>query len=388
MSKVVAFIPARCGSKSIPSKNIKLICGQPLIYWNAAALQTCAAIDEVVVATDCDEIAEIVSGFGFPKLKVYRRQPANAQDHSSTESVILEYLELAQLDASSTFLLVQATSPLTSTVHFQEGLELFRAKRADALLTCVRWKRFFWSEEGASLNYDYKNRPRRQDFDGQLMENGAFYISTVGKIRESGNRISGKIAVYEMPEYTALELDEPDDWDVAEKLMRKYRIIKDQRFANLKLFISDVDGVLTDAGMYYSEHGDELKKFNTHDGMAFRLMQSQGILTGFITSENTKMVERRAKKLKVEFLFQGKKHGGKLAAIQQICTQKGIKLSEVAYIGDDINCREALENVGIKACPANALPEIKTIPGIIHLERSGGQGVVREFYEKYLHPNR
>ena len=384
MSKVVAFIPARCGSKSIPAKNIKMLSGQPLLYWNAEALQSCPLVDEIIVATDCDEIANVANGFGFEKLKVYRRKAANAQDQSSTESVILEYLDHAQLSSDTTFMLVQATSPLTSSQHFEEGLEYLKAKKADSLLTCVRWKRFFWSEEGESLNYDYKNRPRRQDFSGQLMENGAFYISKVSNILESKNRISGNILVYEMPEYTSVELDEPDDWVAAEKLMRKYRVLKAQDFKSIKLFISDVDGVMTDAGMYYSEFGDELKKFNTHDGMAFRLMQTQGVLTGIITSENTKMVERRAKKLQLDYLFQGKKHGGKLAAIEHICAQENIALSEVAYIGDDINCKEALEAVGFKACPADALPLIKNIPGIIHMDSKGGEGVVREFYEKFM----
>ena len=83
----------------------------------------------------------------------------------------------------------------------------------------------------------------------------------------------------------------------------------------IKLFVTDVDGVLTDAGMYYSENGDELKKFNTHDGMAFQLMRNEGLKTAIITSENTKIVENRAQKLKVDYLYQGKKHGGKLDSV-------------------------------------------------------------------------
>ena len=72
------------------------------------------------------------------------------------------------------------------------------------------------------MNYDYRHRPRRQEFDGMLMENGAFYINTVGNIIASGNRLSGKIGIYEMPEYTAFEIDEPDDWEVMENLKRSH----------------------------------------------------------------------------------------------------------------------------------------------------------------------
>ena len=162
-------------------------------------------------------------------------------------------------------------------------------------------------------------------------------------------------------------------------LSANYHAKKD--FNNIKLFLTDVDGVLTDAGMYYSENGDELKKFNTHDGMGLQLIKEHGIKTGIVTSENTKLVERRYNKLKLDFLYQGKREGGKLATVTELCRQEGITLKEVAYIGDDINCQELLENVGIAACPANALPSIQNIPGIIQLRKKGGEGCVREFIE-------
>jgi 2-dehydro-3-deoxyphosphooctonate aldolase (KDO 8-P synthase) len=149
----------------------------------------------------------------------------------------------------------------------------------------------------------------------------------------------------------------------------------------VKLFLTDVDGVLTDAGMYYSEKGDELKKFNTHDGMGLQLIRNMGIKTGIITSENTQMVERRFNKLKLDYLYQGKREGGKLAAAIEICQKEGISISEVAYIGDDVNCLDLLSEVGWAACPASAVKSIKQIPGITHLSKNGGEGCVREFIE-------
>jgi len=152
----------------------------------------------------------------------------------------------------------------------------------------------------------------------------------------------------------------------------------------IKLFLSDVDGVLTDAGMYYSESGDELKKFNTHDGMGLQLIGQQGIKTGIITSEDTKMVERRYNKLKLDYLYQGKREGGKLASVKEICEKEGITLKEVAYIGDDVNCFELLSSVGLAACPADALEAIKNIPGIMQMKKKGGEGCVREFVEMII----
>ena len=149
----------------------------------------------------------------------------------------------------------------------------------------------------------------------------------------------------------------------------------------IKLFLSDVDGVMTDAGMYYTESGDEFKKFNTHDGMAFQLLREAGIKTGIITTENTKIVERRATKLKVDYLYQGKGFGNKLQAAKEICEKENISLQEVAYIGDDINCLELLSSVGVAACPANAVNKVRSIPNIIQVEVKGGEGAVRAFVE-------
>jgi YrbI family 3-deoxy-D-manno-octulosonate 8-phosphate phosphatase len=149
----------------------------------------------------------------------------------------------------------------------------------------------------------------------------------------------------------------------------------------IKLFLSDVDGVLTDGGMYYSENGEELKKFNTRDGMGFQILREAGIKTGIITSETTKIVERRASKLQIDYVSQGKKNGGKLTAALEICEKEGINLSEVAYIGDDINCLELLSKVGYAACPSDAVKAVKNIPGILILSTKGGAGAVREFIE-------
>ena len=153
---------------------------------------------------------------------------------------------------------------------------------------------------------------------------------------------------------------------------------------SIKLFLTDVDGVLTDGGMYYTESGDEFKKFNTRDGMAFELLRQAGIRTGMITSENTQIVTRRAAKVKADYLYQSQRDGGKLAAAEMICAQEGITLGEVAYIGDDLNCLALLQRVGLAACPADAMEVVKQVPGIFILDKKGGEGCVREFVEKIL----
>lgn len=223
--RTIAFIPVRGGSKSIPLKNIKPLCGKPLVCWSIDALEKCGQIDKIVIATDSDDIWQTVEQQHYGKnVELYRRIAENASDTASTESVMLEYIQSAHLAKDTVFMLVQATSPLTETKHFDEALRLYAQGQYDSILTCVRNYRFFWNADGTSRNYDYRKRPRRQNFAGQLMENGAFYISTVGNILESGNRLSGKIGIYEMPEYTATEIDEPDDWNILEFIMNSHNI--------------------------------------------------------------------------------------------------------------------------------------------------------------------
>ena len=120
--------------------------------------------------------------------------------------------------------------------------------------------------------------------------------------------------------------------------------------ASIELFATDVDGVLTDAGMYYSESGEELKKFNTHDGMGLKLLQAAGLVTAFVTKEKTAIVERRGQKLAIPEVHQGVED--KVAVLRQLAQKHGITLAQIAYIGDDVNDLEALKVVGFSAAPA------------------------------------
>lgn len=153
----------------------------------------------------------------------------------------------------------------------------------------------------------------------------------------------------------------------------------------IKLFATDVDGTMTDAGMYYTEDGIELKKFNFRDGMGFKLLREAGIKTAIITSEASAMVKKRADKLKVDYLSMGSWE--KLDFVKNICKDLDITLDEVAYIGDDINDIELLQAVKYKACPNDAVKKVKEVEDIIILENKGGEGAVREFIELLLECN-
>ncbi len=214
---IIAIIPLRGGSKSIPKKNIKEIAGKPLCAWVLGAAVGCRAIDEVFVSTDCAEIEAVVLGLDLG-VKVLRRPAELATDNATTESVMLHALQELSFDSLVT---IQATSPLLESWHLAQALQQFSDKRADSMLSAVRTKRFFWNDDATAINYDPLCRPRRQDFSGTLMENGAFYVTRRTLLEESHCRLGGKIGIYEMPEDTALEIDEPHDWLLISDLLQK-----------------------------------------------------------------------------------------------------------------------------------------------------------------------
>ena len=150
---------------------------------------------------------------------------------------------------------------------------------------------------------------------------------------------------------------------------------------NIKLILTDIDGVWTDGGMFYDQTGNEWKKFNTYDSAGVLFCKKLGIPVGIITGEKTQIVSRRANKLKIDYLYQGVNN--KIDVIDELIKDLSISYSEVAYIGDDLNDIQALKKVGFSACPSSA-PEY--IQEIVHhvMSRKGGDGAFREFVEKIV----
>lgn len=224
---IVAFIPARSGSKSIPLKNIKIIAGKPLIYWSIAAAENCINIDKIYVSTDSEEIKAIVESFNFTKVIVIERSADTASDTASTESAMLEFANKHVFDH---IVLVQATSPLTTSEDLNNAINKYFSNNYDSLFSAVRQKRFIWEIDDYGLarpkNYDYNNRPKRQEFSGFLVENGAFYICSRENLLKYKNRLCGKIGVYEMDGSSYFETDEKEDWTIVEEFLKTTKGLK------------------------------------------------------------------------------------------------------------------------------------------------------------------
>lgn len=372
--KSVAIIPLRAGSKSILNKNKKKLLGRPLYTWTLGeAIRS--ELTKVYIFTDDQQIIDFVNKeYAWTgKVEAMLRSAESATDTASTEISMLEFAEKIKYDFDI-LCLIQATSPLTSASDINKILSKIK-DGYDSALTVVETKRFLWNEAGKSLNYDYMNRPRRQDFDGMLMENGAVYACTKAQFQVTKNRLGGKIGLVKMSEDTLVEIDEPNDWVIVEKLAeQKLRNAKGTT-AKIKGLVLDVDGVFTNGNVSYSKDGELSKTFSIRDGMGLEIAREQGLKVIVMTSEDSALVEKRMKKLGISELYMGVKD--KYSRLFEVLHKLGISKDEVAYLGDDVNDLSNICSCGWGMCPSDGIPEVKAKADII-LNAEGGRNAIRE----------
>jgi N-acylneuraminate cytidylyltransferase len=336
-------------------------------------------IDEVVLATDDPEAARLGRSIGTT---VFKRSAESATDEAPTEIVLKEVV--AEHPAEM-YVLLQATSPLTRSIEIDGAIELM-TEGYDSVLSVVPQTRFIWTEESPTswrpVNYEVTSRPRRQDTQATMIENGAIYVFRAALLEQTGARLGGRIGGYVMPLETYFEIDEITDWDVAEGLMRK-RISREAlpRYRDIRLVISDVDGVLTDNGMYWSSDGAELKKFSARDGKGFERLHNQGIKTVLLTSESADLVKRRGEKLGCYDVILGSRN--KLVDAESVIHRLQLSWDNVAFLGDDVHDCELMQRAGLSAAPVDATPEARRSADLV-LKMPGGEGAFREFAELIL----
>ena len=371
----IGIIPARGGSKGLPGKNIKNIAGFPLIYWTIEAAKSSKLLDDFYVSTDDEDIATIAKNYGA---KVLNRPKELANDDTTTLAVLKHIVNDLECD---NIIVLQPTSPLRNDDTIDLCIDEFINGDFDTLATGFYTK---------IIEYGSHQNLRRQDIKGFFYDDGNIYIINNQLIKENkwfGNRICKKVLSkelnYEIDDEIEFRIIEGLLWDRLLKGVQVSSLYED--LSNIKLFAMDVDGVLTNAGMFYSEFGDELKKFNTRDGKGIELIRKIGIKTAIITSENTKIVEKRAKKLKVDYLFQGIKNDKDLV-LKKITKDLGISLKNVAYIGDDVNDLSALKIVGLPITVKNGIKINKEISKLI-VPLNGGDGCVRYVCDLIINNN-
>ncbi len=369
----VALVPLRGGSKSIPFKNIKKMAGRPMCFWSISATLQSGCFSKVCVSTDSEEIKKVIVDHFGKAVDVIDRPAEFAQDTSSTESVMKHFASVVDFDVLCT---IQATSPLVTPEDFRRAQKTFKDEKCDSLFTGCEFKRFIWDYQNKPLNYDFMKRPRRQQFQGQIIENGAFYFTKKELWTETENRLGGKIGHVLMAEESMFELDEPTDWLIIESLLKNRSAADiEEKIQEVKAIVLDVDGTLTDAGMYYGPEGEMLKKFNTRDAKGLELVRQAGIQVCVITAEDSASVHQRMKKLNISDYFYGVKD--KLPVLKKWASDQGLSLKQIAYGGDDLGDLDCLQSVGFSFCPADSEQDV-----LAHVDyictKVGGSGAVRE----------
>jgi len=228
--KIIAIIPARGGSKGIPGKNIINFCGKPLIVWTIEQFQRAKGVDSIWVSSDSEEILSISRGCGVETI----HRPADiSSDVATSESAWLHALEIIERKTGIIDIVIapQVTSPLREPKDIERGLRDFHDQNCDSMFSCsVAGDLYFWEKmsNGAlrSVNYDYKNRKRRQNIPKQYIENGSFYLFKPGVLRKYNNRLGGKIGITKMEFWKMFQIDEPSDIKLCQVIMRGYGLNK------------------------------------------------------------------------------------------------------------------------------------------------------------------
>ena len=224
----IAIILARGGSKGIPNKNIIDFCGKPLIAWT---IENCleGAVNSVWVSSDSDDILNISSEFGA---NIIKRPEDISGDFATSESAWLHglnYVESIEKKEIDWILAPQVTSPLRESSDIKKAIFLANENNYDSFFSCsIAEDLFFWQKNEAgkldSINYDWRNRKRRQDIPSQYIENGSFYLFKPAVLRSTNNRFGSNIGLVEMEFWKMFEIDSFDDLKMCSALMKEFII--------------------------------------------------------------------------------------------------------------------------------------------------------------------
>lgn len=378
----VAIIPARGGSKGVPGKNLRRVGGIPLVERAVRAASAASGVDLVVVSTDDAAIAAVAEGAGA---RVVARPAELAGDTASSESALLHALDVLESEGArvGTVVFVQATSPFIPSEGIAEAVDQIVSGRFDSVFSAYETFGFLWrrNAEGraAAINHDAAHRPRRQDREPHYLETGAFYAFDAVGFRRFQHRFFGQVGIVEVPESSAVEIDDEQQLALAEALVAASAAPLPEPIT-ASVLVTDFDGVHTDDTATVDSEGRESVRVSREDGMGVSRLRRAGIPMLILSTEQNPVVARRAEKLQVPVL-----HGidDKASALAAWAAEHGIRLADIAYVGNDVNDLGALGIVGWPVAVANAHPQVKAAARVV-LSRRGGEGAVREVIERML----
>jgi YrbI family 3-deoxy-D-manno-octulosonate 8-phosphate phosphatase len=383
----IAIIPARGGSRGIPGKNIRPLAGRPLVAHTIEIARRAKRVDAVYVSTDSPQIAEVAQAFGA---EVIWRPADISGDLASSESALLHALDQIELErrvSAPLLTFLQCTAPLTRSEDIDGAIDKLCAEQADTCLAVTRFHYFVWSEEpgGArGINHDKSVREMRQQRKPQYLEAGSIYVMKVDGFRAARHRFFGKTSLYEVPIETIQEIDDPADFEAAElKLALAERQTARRRLPDpLRAVAMDFDGVFTDNSVYLDESGREQVRCHRGDGLGLEQLRKAGYELVILSKERNPVAGARAKKLQIPI------HIGvddKLPLLESWLSERGLRLDQTVYVGNDVNDVECLKAAACGVAVADAHPTAKAAADLI-LSASGGRGALRELSDLILWP--
>lgn len=224
MGDCVAIIPARGGSKGIPRKNLLMLSGKPLIAWSIEQALSSSRIDSVWVTSDCDEILSVAKELGA---NVISRPKSISGDKATSEEAWIHALtEIQKLTEVDLIVCMQATSPIRGRNDLDEAVEMFASGQFDSMLSVTKIEDHFeWrmtSGVAESVNYDFKDRKRRQDIEQKYLENGSFYLVSPSQLIKNNNRLGGRIGLYQQEQFKMYQIDNIEDVALCEAIIKGY----------------------------------------------------------------------------------------------------------------------------------------------------------------------
>ncbi|XP_069084646.1 N-acylneuraminate cytidylyltransferase [Pleurodeles waltl] len=376
---LTALVLARGGSKGIPGKNIKVLAGVPLIGWVLRAAIDSRLFDSVWVSTDDERIMKVAERFGA---RVHRRSPEVSKDTTSSFDTIVEFLKYhPEIDIIGN---IQGTSPCLHPKHLKDVIRMFLEEGYESVFSVVRRHQFRWEELSDKvtvtrpLNFNPAKRPRRQDWPGELCENGSFYFATTDLIKK-GFIQDGKLSYYEMePEYS-VDIDVDIDWPIAEQRVLKYGYLGEDAVQNVKLLVCNIDGCLTSSQVTPSANKNENTTDDCEwDAAGISLLKEKGIKVMFISGrsfsgEASSLTEFDCK-MEVNVT-------DKQAAVEKEMKFLQASWNEVAYMGSEQSDEECLKKAAISGVPNDCSQEVQVASTFI-CKNNGGHGAFREFTER------
>lgn len=379
--KISAAIPAKGSSSRVPAKNLQKVLGVPLFLWAANNLSRVLPRRDIYVDSDSQEILDLAKRHGFSTIQRPLELATNATNGHE--------LMLWQAQNIQTDVLIQHLPPMIflRAETIQKGIELIKSGY-DSAFTLIENHFYRWDEDGPC--YNLRELPNSFTLPKVGIEGMGFYIARKNVLEEERIRTCGKFAPIIIDTFEAIDIDYPEDLEMATAIARglprnsEYTrgISRYMKWDALRLVVLDVDGVMTDGGMFYTESGDQFKKFNTKDGIAIKQMVDAGIEVRFLSSgTNVKLIGERARTLGVTTTYCGLEK--KMKILRQWVEELQVKREEIAYIGDDINDLEAMALAGFVVCPSDATDEVRFRADVV-LETAGGGGCIREFWNCFI----